>query len=117
LIFNKLGTAGFFAKRRLNEQVFDAVHSLQHGWNVFNASGGNHGGSDDELGGHCCAPWPRGNCLVESLSLCAMLDGQGAIDEFFSMVLKAGTGTSQSVERIEIVYRLGDKIENLIWKI
>lgn len=49
--------------------------------------------------------------------MCAMLDGQGAIDEFFSMILKAGTGTSQSVERIEIVYGLGDKIENLIWKI
>ena len=49
--------------------------------------------------------------------MCAMLDGQGAIDEFLSMVLKAGTGTSQSVERTEIVNGLGDKIENLIWKI
>ena len=84
---------------------------------MFNASGGNHGGSDGELGGHCRASWPRGNCLVESLRLCAMLDGQGAIDEFFSMILKAGTGASQSVERAEVVNSLGDKIENLIWKI
>ena len=47
----------------------------------------------------------------------AMLDGQGAIDEFFSMILKAGTSTSQSVERVEVVNGLGDEIENLIWKI
>jgi hypothetical protein len=46
-----------------------------------------------------------------------MFDDERAIDEPFRVILQEPTSTSQGAEGSDIVDRLGDKIQNLIWEI
>lgn len=117
MIFHKLGAGVSVTKRRLQEKLLDTVHLLQHPRDMLSASGGNRRRSYGELRRHRGSPRPPADCFVEASCLCAVLDGERAIDEAFRMILKARTGPSQGAEGSDIVDGLGDKIQNLVGEI